>query len=105
MIDLSPEHLEIVKHLLKSRAGGREVWVYGSRVKGNARKYSDLDLVIKGNRRIQQSVLLELKDAFEESDLPFCVDVLDWNRISDEFKKQISENYKVLLSADDGKDK
>ena len=105
MIDLSPEHLEIVKRLLKSRAGGREVWVYGSRVKGNARKYSDLDLVIKGNQRIQQNVLLGLKEAFEESDLPFCVDVLDWNRISDEFKKRIGENYRVFLSVDDNKDK
>ncbi|RKY11325.1 MAG: nucleotidyltransferase domain-containing protein [Planctomycetota bacterium] len=105
MIDLSPGHLEIVKHILKSRAGGCEVWVYGSRVKGNARKYSDLDLVIKGKQRIQQSVLLGLKDAFGESDLPFCVDVLDWDRISDEFRKRIGEDYRVLLSVDDNQDK
>ena len=33
---------------------------------------------------------------FEESDLPFKVDVLDWQSISDNFKKVIKEKYIVF---------
>jgi predicted nucleotidyltransferase len=98
MIDLSSNHLDIVSQILKEHAVGCEVWAYGSRVNGNARKYSDLDLVIKADQQLEQCVLLGLKDAFESSDLPFRVDVLDWNRISDEFKKRILEKYIVICS-------
>jgi len=98
MIDLSSEHLDIVRQILKNHAAGYDVWAYGSRVNGGARKYSDLDLVIKTDQRLEQCVLLGLKDAFESSDLPFRVDVLDWSRISDEFKKRILEKYMVIYS-------
>lgn len=97
MIDLSAEQLESVKRILTVLGPGCEVWAYGSRVTGNARKYSDLDLVIKAEAPIDQAVLFGLKDAFETSDLPFRVDVLDWNRISDEFKKRILEKHTVIL--------
>lgn len=98
MIDLSSKHLDMVRKILKNHAGSCEVWAYGSRVNGDARKYSDLDLVIKTDQRLEQRVLSGLKDAFESSDLPFRVDVLDWSRISDEFKKRILEKYMVIYS-------
>ena len=40
--------------------------------------------------------LRRLKEAFEESDLPFRVDVLDWHAISDRFHKVIEKKYEVL---------
>lgn len=82
---------------MKTLGTGREVWAYGSRVQGDARKYSDLDLVVRGDEPIEQDVLFWLKEAFETSDLPFRVDILDWNRISDAFKDRILENYTVIL--------
>jgi len=39
-----------------------------------------------------------IKDAFSESDLPFRVDVLEWSRTSEEFRKIIAENYEVVHS-------
>lgn len=97
MIDLSEEQLATVRRILSATGINGEVWAYGSRVKGDARKYSDLDLVVKADRHIEQAALFGLKDAFETSDLPFRVDVLDWNRISDEFRNRILENYTVIL--------
>ncbi|MCD6310901.1 MAG: hypothetical protein J7M11_00360 [Elusimicrobia bacterium] len=44
-------------------------------------------------------IFYALKEDFEESDLPFRVDVLDWNRISDEFKKVISKQYEIIQKA------
>lgn len=100
MIDLNTKQLETIKRILKILETDYEVWAYGSRVKGDAGKYSDLDLVVKGDGAVKQDVLFRLKNEFEISDLPFRVDILDWNRISDEFRKQILENYTVILPAD-----
>ena len=38
----------------------------------------------------------EIQDAFEESTLPFRVDVLDWHRISPSFRRVIQDKYDIL---------
>ena len=40
--------------------------------------------------------MVGLKEAFEESRLPFRVDVLDWHTISESFRKVIKAQYKVI---------
>ena len=39
-----------------------------------------------------------LRDAFDESDLPFRVDVHIWDRLPDSFHKHITEDYLILHS-------
>jgi len=98
MIDVKEKDLNTVKEILKEYVPGFEVRVFGSRVEGRAKLYSDLDLAIVGKDRIAKSVLIQLKDAFQESDLPFRVDVVDWKRISAEFQKIITQNFVVIQS-------
>lgn len=57
-----------------------KVFAFGSRVSGNPRKYSDFDLVVALPEAINLRKLRELKDAFEDSPLPICVDIVDWTR-------------------------
>ena len=40
--------------------------------------------------------LVRLKEAFEDSDLPIQVDVLDWQEISQSFREFIAKDYAVL---------
>lgn len=84
-IQLEPRHLVIVKDILKTF----EViaYVFGSRAKNTAKPLSDLDLCVKDN--YDKSTIRKLQDAFEDSDLPFKVDVVVWSELSDGFKKQI----------------
>lgn len=96
MIDLTVEQTKIVLNILKEHVDGKTVWAFGSRVKGGAVASSDLDLVIVDNHPMDLSQLFKLKDAFEFSVLPFRVDVLDWARISPEFREQIKNRYEVL---------
>lgn len=78
MLDLAPEHLRLVQRLLAERLPAREVRAFGSRVRGRAKPASDLDLVVMGEERIPDLVQAELRADFDESDLPFRVDVLAW---------------------------
>lgn len=45
-VDLQPEQWQIVQHILQKHVPGHAVWAFGSRVKGTAKPYSDLDLAI-----------------------------------------------------------
>ena len=72
------------------------VWVFGSRAKGTARPTSDLDLAIDAGRPLTRRESALLHDAFEESDLPYTVDVVDLHAVSDTFRALIDQE-KVLL--------
>ena len=97
MIDL-PENLLIqVKAILKQYVPEAEIWVFGSRVTGTAKDYSDLDLVVLEKEKLPQKQYYQLQEAFQESELPIRVDVLDWHRITPAFRNNIKENYEVLF--------
>ena len=101
MIDVSARHLETVKHILATYLPECEVRAFGSRAAWTARGYSDLDLALVGERRLEPDVLRLLREAFEESDLPFRVDVLDWHATSESFRKVIERQFEVLQERDE----
>jgi len=91
-LDLSPEHQRIVLQVLTEHLPlGCKVWVFGSRASGRARRYSDLDLATDAGRRLTLDEAAILREAFEECDLPYPVDVVDWRAIDDRFRKIIDE--------------
>jgi uncharacterized protein len=96
MIDLDLKYLEEIKRILKQYVPGIEVRIFGSRVDGGARKYSDVDLALIGKNKIDIHILEALRDAFSESNLPMQVDVLDWNDISENFQKIIEKRYEAI---------
>lgn len=52
--------------------------LFGSRARGDYRCTSDIDLAIVANRRIAPAELAQLRDAFEESQIPFSIDLVDY---------------------------
>ena len=95
-IDLSPENKATVKQLLNQYLPNTEVWAYGSRVKWTANTYSDLDLVAFTTAE-QKTAFYNLKEAFEESNLPFRVDLFSWDEIPEQFHNNIKKE-KIILS-------
>jgi predicted nucleotidyltransferase len=100
MIEVTTEQLKIVIDILSRYVPKAEVRAFGSRYKGNAKKHSDLDLVLVGKNKIEFATLGKIKEAFEECTLPFRVDILDWHGISSEFKKIIEQGYEVIKRAE-----
>ena len=94
-IDLSITDLAIINNLLATYLPHTEIWAYGSRVSGTAKPYSDLDLIAFSHSD-QISQIYKLKEQFEESDLPFRVDLFVWSDLPKEFQKEIEENHQVL---------
>jgi uncharacterized protein len=74
---LSPEQLREVRQIIACVIPGAQVWVFGSRATGKARPFSDLDLLITQPTRLNWAQRAALRDGFEASRLPFCVDVVE----------------------------
>lgn len=95
-IDITPKQWDIVRDILQTYVPGHEVWAFGSRTKGTAKPYSDLDLAIITEEPLPIDTSASLNEAFSESNLPWKVDVVDWSAISSSFRK-IIERDKVLV--------
>lgn len=95
---LSPNELSLVATVLtKNLSREVKVYVFGSRARGDAKKFSDLDLAIDyAGQRLPISIQAELADDFDDSDLPFKVDIVDLNGISDTFKMHIAKDLIAL---------
>lgn len=101
LIDIRPDHWEIVQRILQEHVPNLEVWAFGSRAKWNAKAFSDLDLAIITDEPLPIDTSAALNEAFSESDLPWKVDVVDWASVGDGFK-QVIERDKVVLKFQDG---
>ena len=99
MIDLRPDLLAAIHEILMAHAPDLTVYAFGSRATGTARPYSDLDLALEGSEPIGSERLQALRDAFEESDLPIKVDVVDWRALPQGLREAIGEERKLLRSA------
>lgn len=66
-----------------------KIGVFGSRVRGTPSGFSDIDLVILGKTKLPGHLLELVREAMENSSLPYRVDVVDLNRVSEVFRKNV----------------
>lgn len=91
-IDLTTDQRRLVVELIKRHLPYTDVWAYGSRVTWTSRPQSDLDLVAFSGPE-QTGQVSDLREAFEESDLPFQVDMLVWDDLPESFQEEIDVNH------------
>lgn len=94
MIDLDNKYIEFIKDTVSKVLPDVEIFIYGSRVQGKARKYSDVDIALKGLVSFEE--LLKVKASFEDSDFPYKVDIVDLGNLKTDFLKIIEKDlYKI----------
>lgn len=99
-IDISAEQRRLLLDLIHQHLPNTPIWAFGSRVKWTTRSNSDLDLVAFATPQ-QAPQVSALKEAFEESNLPFRVDLLVWDKLPENFQRNIQECYVVLMEGKD----
>ena len=97
-IDITAKQRKIVTDLLERHLPDTAAWIYGSRVKWTARPQSDLDMVVFATPE-QNGRVSDLREAFEESNLPFRVDLFVWAAVPEQFRKQIKSEHVVLVES------
>lgn len=98
-LPLREANRDLLVSLLRRHLPGVEVWCHGSRVRGTAGPNSDLDVVVFTNEG-SDAALADLREALEESDLPFIVDILAWRDLPESFREVVRAEHVVLLPAD-----
>lgn len=96
-IDLADSHLQILRRILENHVPDCEGWAFGSRICGRAKPFSDLDLAIVSPQGVSVRRLALLAEAFEESDLPIRIDILNWQTTSPSFQERLAAHHEVVF--------
>ncbi len=93
---LEARHLKIVTNILAKYPYA--FYVFGSRANGNPKQFSDLDLCFFDD--ISDNEYMHIEEDFENSDLPYKVDLVDWNKCDEVFKKIIKDGMVCIQTGD-----
>ena len=92
MLNIEETSLIVLRQVLKKYP--YNFYAFGSRVKKEYRKYSDLDICYK--EEIPAKDLVEIMHELEESNIPFRVDLVYWENMSREFQKLIEKDLVLI---------
>jgi type I restriction enzyme S subunit len=98
-LNIRADHAEIIHRILKDNLEeGTYVFAFGSRANWTAKQSSDLDLGVDSfGVKLDKKIKSNLEGAFEESDLPYKVDVVDLNSVSESFREAIQDQLVRVL--------
>ena len=75
MFGLTLQQKQMLNAIFEQYLPTGKVVVYGSRAKGNYTNRSDLDLAIEAKYDIKPDLAAEIKEAIDDSDFPYMVDI------------------------------
>lgn len=64
---------------------GAKVWCYGSRARGDGKKFSDLDLMVESGRDLSREISSML-ETLQQSNFPFMVDLVQLADFAEAYK-------------------
>jgi predicted nucleotidyltransferase len=94
---LSDRTLNTLQSIFQKYPGIKQAFLYGSRAKGKFRIGSDIDLTLKTGENFTHTDLLSISNDFDDSDMPYFVDVSIYDNLSNpDLKAHIDRVGKVL---------
>jgi len=97
MAGIDEKEKEIILGILNSYASDCEVLIFGSRLDGNHKPFSDLDLAFICKYELELDRTSKLEYEFSKSDLPYRVDIVNYKKSSKKFKEIIDENNEKIF--------
>lgn len=96
-MEVDAGYLEALVSIIQRAIPEFEVWVFGSRVNGDHHETSDIDLVILGKGVIADlGRIIAFKTDLDESDIPYLVDVVQFDHLDERMQDDIKQAHLVL---------
>jgi len=97
MIEQNNKYVEIAKEIVLNIIDKEKISVFlnGSRVEGDARHDSDIDIGLWSPVELDRTLIRRIDDMIEESIVPYHIDITDFSKVSSKFKKIATE--KIII--------
>jgi predicted nucleotidyltransferase len=89
-IHISPSQEKVILTIIKKHFPKSKILLFGSRVRGDHKQYSDLDICLDDQGQpLPLAKLSMLEEELSQTEIPFKIDIVDWNRITSDFQQII----------------
>uniref|UniRef100_A0A7C3I2B0 Nucleotidyltransferase domain-containing protein n=1 Tax=Gracilinema caldarium TaxID=215591 RepID=A0A7C3I2B0_9SPIR len=95
-LDLDQQVIDKIKAVLKKENNIQKIIVFGSRAKHTAKPGSDIDIAILGEDLTFQQ-LCRIGAELDELDLPYKIDLIDYNAITNQELKNHIDRVGIAL--------
>ncbi len=68
-----------------------KVYLFGSHATGKARVHSDIDIAVLPLRRLPSTLLTEIREMLDESDVVRSVDIVDLSQTDAAFRRRVQK--------------
>jgi len=84
---IKPDYLKKLKEIIACQSADKEwqIFLFGSSL--TKERFGDLDVGIMG--KVKNTEIVKLQELFQNSNLPYNVDVINFNEVSEEFKNNV----------------
>jgi predicted nucleotidyltransferase len=91
-IALTDGEIDLIKKIVSDTCGDIvKVYIFGSRVRGTAKKYSDVDIALTSVEKISRLKIITIRDELESQGFRYLVDLINLNSVSEDFRKVVLE--------------
>ncbi|MFN8846855.1 MAG: nucleotidyltransferase family protein [Bdellovibrionales bacterium] len=92
-----PEYQYITECVVEPlRKNGLQVFCYGSRARGDFKRYSDLDLMIEGNSsEATQALKSKIEEKLTNENFPYKVELVFFEEFADSYKSNYQRDKKI----------
>ena len=89
-INISTPYLTKLKDMVLSIFSNEKVkvFVFGSRARGDNQHTSDIDIGFIPHGKINRKKVAQLKEAIEDLNIPYKVEIVDFSQASESFRKE-----------------
>lgn len=97
MVSLEQKYIDEIKSIFSDNLkSGYKVAVFGSRATGKNRKFSDVDLLIIGNKPLSLTELALLDEQFELSSIPYTIDLVDKFSMNKDYLRLAEKEMEII---------
>jgi len=87
---------KIIRHILSGH-NDVKVYIFGSRARMDFHETSDIDIALLGKKILPNILLSRLREAFEESTIPYQIDVVDLLAVDESFRHVVLKEGKLWI--------
>lgn len=76
------------------KAEGVMIWIFGSRARGDHKRFSDIDVLyaVPDGVDLRPGLISEIKEALEESNLPYKVDLVHEPELAESYRASVRKD-------------
>ena len=85
---MNKKELDLIKDIINNYIDNskNKAFIFGSQATGKISRSSDIDIAIEGPK-LDPQIYFEIKNALEESDIPYTTDLVEFRNLTNSFQK------------------